>query len=124
MLKFIYIGLGGFFGAISRYSISKWIENKYSSSFPYGTLTVNLLGSFLLGFLMTYFLDKSTLNPIYRTAITTGLLGALTTFSTFAYETIMLFEEESYLFAFLNIFSNLILGITLVFVGIKLAKLI
>jgi CrcB protein len=124
LLKFIYIGLGGFFGAISRYSISKWIENKYSSSFPYGTLTVNLLGSFLLGFLMTYFLDKSTLNPIYRTAITTGLLGALTTFSTFAYETIMLFEEESYLFAFLNIFSNLILGITLVFVGIKLAKLI
>ena len=124
MFNILYIGLGGFFGAIGRYSISKWIANKYSSIFPYGTLAVNLLGSFLLGFLITYFLDKSTLNPLYRTAITTGFLGALTTFSTFGFETIMLFEEESYFFALVNIFSNLFLGLILVFLGIKLAKLI
>ena len=124
LLKFVYIGLGGFFGAIGRYSISKWVANKYSSSFPYGTLVVNLIGSFLLGFLLTYFLDKSTLRPIYRTAIATGFLGALTTFSTFGFETIVLFEEESYRLAFFNIFSNLILGLMLVFIGIKIAKLI
>jgi CrcB protein len=123
LLKFIYIGLGGFFGAIGRYSISKWVANKYNSFFPYGTLVVNLLGSFLLGFLLTYFLDKSTLRPIYRTAITTGFLGALTTFSTFGFETVMLFGEESYLFAFLNVILNLILGLMLVFIGIKVAKL-
>jgi len=121
---FIYIGLGGFFGAIGRYSISKWIANRYSSSFPFGTLAVNMVGSLLLGFLLTYFLDKSTLSPIYRTAITTGFLGALTTFSTFAFETVILFEEESYVFAFLSIFSNLFLGFILVLIGIKLAKLV
>jgi CrcB protein len=64
------------------------------------------------------------LNPLYRTAITTGFLGALTTFSTFGFETIMLFEDERYFFALVNIFSNLFLGLILVFLGIKLAKLI
>ncbi|SDC50729.1 MULTISPECIES: fluoride efflux transporter CrcB [unclassified Candidatus Frackibacter] len=121
MLKLFYIGLGGFFGAISRYTISKWMA-QWNSTFPYGTFTVNILGSFLLGFLMTIFFEKTTISPYLRVAITTGFLGALTTFSTFAYETMSLFEDKEILLANINIFSNLIIGLIFVLAGIFLGR--
>jgi CrcB protein len=59
VLKIIYIGLGGFFGASFRYLLSKWVEQKWESIFPNGTLVVNIIGSFLLGFLMILFFEKA-----------------------------------------------------------------
>ncbi len=123
MLKLIYIGLGGAFGAISRYSISRWMDIRCKSIFPYGTLVVNILGSFILGFLLTIFLDKTFISSNLKTAITTGFIGALTTFSTFAYEIVILFEKKNIFFAGLNVFANLFLGIIFVCIGIILARL-
>ena len=124
MLKLLYIGLGGFFGAISRYSISKLLNTKWKSIIPFGTLAVNILGSFLIGLLMAFFLEKNVVQPYLRAALTTGFLGALTTFSTFGYETMQLLEDKSYIFAGVNIFSNLLFSILFVFLGIYLARLI
>ncbi|MDI3546472.1 MAG: fluoride exporter [Halanaerobiales bacterium] len=122
MIKLIYIGLGGFFGAVSRYSISKWVESRWDSTLPFGTLIVNVLGSFLLGFLMTFFLEKGFSQPHLRVALTTGFLGALTTFSTFSYETMMLLEDKEILFAGINILANLIMGLIFVMIGIIIAR--
>ncbi|SFL75820.1 fluoride efflux transporter CrcB [Halanaerobium salsuginis] len=124
MFKLIFIGCGGFLGAISRYLISKWVETSFESILPFGTLAVNVLGSFLLGFLMTFFLTKAPVYPELRTAITTGFLGALTTFSTFGYETVMLLEDKNIFFASLNVLSNLIIGLLFITAGIMLARAI
>ena len=124
MARIIGIGLGGFLGAISRYLITNKVENLFQGTFPYGTLTVNLLGCFLLGFIFTLTLNHELINPQLRIAITTGFLGALTTFSTFSYETIALLREESLLLAFTNILISLLPGLVMVWLGITLAKLI
>lgn len=124
MLKLIYIGTGGFLGAISRYLISKWVESKFESVFPYGTLVVNIIGSFFLGFLMTIFLEKGITQPELRVGITVGFLGALTTFSTFGYETVMLLEEKDFLLASVSVLANLLLTLTAVISGTILARVI
>jgi len=118
MLKILYIGIGGFMGASSRYLLSKWIEIKWDSLIPNGTLVVNTVGSFLIGFLMILFLEKVTGFSNLKILLTTGFLGAFTTFSTFSYETMVLLEEKSFLMAGINIFGNLTLGILAVLIGI------
>jgi len=124
MLKILYIGIGGFMGASSRYLLSKWIEIKWDSLIPNGTLVVNTVGSFLLGFLMILFLEKVTGYTNFKILLTTGFLGAFTTFSTFSFETMMLIEKKSYLMAGINIFGNLFLGLFAVLLGIFSARLI
>lgn len=124
MLKLMCIGLGGFLGAISRYSISKWVETRWEVVLPYGTLIVNITGSFLLGLIMTLFMEKGIEYPYLKTAITTGFLGALTTFSTFGYETMMLFEDKEFILAGVNVFANLIFGLIFVMLGILIGKTI
>ncbi|WP_423793268.1 fluoride efflux transporter CrcB [Methanocaldococcus indicus] len=117
MNKFILIGLGGFFGAILRYIISG-IFTKYN--FPLGTLAVNLIGSFILGF----FMYSSLFLPIpseYRFFIAVGFCGSLTTFSTFSYETFTLIEENEILLAIINIFINVVGCLFMIFLGRLLA---
>lgn len=124
MVEIFFVGLGGFFGAISRFLLSRWVSLKLEGVLPYGTLIVNVLGSFLLGFIMTFSLEKGLTHPYLRLAITTGFIGALTTFSTFSYETVVLIEERDWFFAGMNILSNLLLGLVSVMGGIILAKAI
>jgi len=124
MFKIFSIGIGGFFGAIGRYLLTKKVEEFFLGTFPYGTLFVNLLGCFLLGFIFTLSLEKQFISPNMRVAVTTGFLGALTTFSTFSLETISLFREESYYLGFSNILISLIPGLIMVWLGITVAKLI
>ncbi len=124
MLKILYIGIGGFIGASSRYLLSKWIEIKWESLVPNGTMVVNTVGSFLLGFLMILFLEKITGYSNFKILLTTGFLGAFTTFSTFSFETMMLLEEKSYLIAGFNILGNLTLGLLAVLLGIFAARVI
>lgn len=124
MFKIFSIGIGGFFGAITRYLLTKKVEDFFLGTFPYGTLFVNLLGCFLLGLIFTITLEKQIISPNMRVAVTTGFLGALTTFSTFSLETITLFREESYYLGFCNILVSLIPGLIMVWLGITVAKLI
>jgi CrcB protein len=122
MSKIVYIGLGGFLGASSRYLISKWVEMKWENVFPSGTLVVNTLGSFLLGFLMVIFIEKTANYTNLKIILTTGFLGAFTTFSTFSFETMMLLEDQSFLIAGLNIIANFFLGLLAVMLGIFIAR--
>ena len=92
MQTVLFIGVGGFLGAITRFLLSSFVQKSTDTFFPIGTLSVNVLGGFLIGFLALYF--EQHLNPEYRALVITGFLGALTTFSTFSYETVMLIETR------------------------------
>lgn len=124
MFKLVSIGIGGFLGAISRYLLTKKVESSFTGSFPYGTLVVNLLGCFLLGFIFTLTLERQVINPTLRIGITTGFLGALTTFSTFSLETMNLLQEESLFLGLTNLLISILPGLIMVLLGIKIAKLI
>ena len=91
----LWVGLGGFVGAIARYLLATWIAGRAGTAFPLGTLVINLSGSFVLGLLLGV-LENHVTPPALRLALATGFLGAYTTFSTFTYETIRLVEEGDY----------------------------
>ena len=115
------VGMGGFIGAILRFSLSEWVKQLSNSSFPFGTLSVNILGSLLMGFLFIYF-SQINLSVHQKLIFTTGLLGALTTFSTFSMDTVILLQQELYFKAISNIFLNVFLSIGATMVGIFIFK--
>ncbi len=115
----VLIGLGGFFGAISRYLLSGWMQH-FVPHYPIGTLTVNVLGSFLIGFLALFLQEHA--DVAYRMVIVTGFLGALTTFSTFSYESVTLLQSGAYIKALSSILLNLTLTLTATTLGILLYK--
>jgi CrcB protein len=117
-LIFLYIGIGGFIGAVLRFIISGWVQRIFGSFFPYGTLSVNVLGSLLIGFLVMLFEDM--ISPEWKALAVTGLLGALTTFSTFSYETVVMLQEGIFLKALFNVALNVILCLFATLFGISL----
>ncbi len=112
------VALGGSLGAVLRFILSFYI-NKLSS-FPLGTLSVNILGSFIIGFLFLYF--EQSIAPNLKAMLMTGLLGALTTFSTFSLETILLLQEGLVSKAFLNIVLNVSLSLLATLFGMMVFK--
>lgn len=120
MLKIILIGSGGFIGAISRFLFTKY-ANSFVEIFPLGTLGVNILGSFLLGFIGFSLLLPQFITPDVRDMITVGFIGGFTTMSSFAFETVKLNDLGHVSLAVLNIVLNLVLCILAVFAGKALA---
>lgn len=114
----IAVGIGGFFGAIVRFIITTLCANYFGNDFPNGTLIVNVAGSFLIGLLFAIFYTFSM--PVYiKSFLTTGFLGALTTYSTFAMETFFLLNSNLFL-GLLNIVANLFGTILAAGLGYKL----
>lgn len=103
MARLLWICLGGAAGTGARYLLSGWILQRLGGAFPYDTLSVNVIGSFLLGALMQLALATQLLSPTMRLALTTGAMGGFTTYSTFNYETLKYFQEGAFLFGLLNI---------------------
>ena len=122
MLTLFAIGTGGFVGAISRYLLAKQTHHWFGYHFPYGTLTVNALGSLLIGVLSGYFLEHTDLNNELRAGLIVGVLGAFTTFSTFSYETLLLIQEGDFWKMGLNVLSNVLICLILCFFGFQIAK--
>jgi len=120
MLQILYIGIGGFVGAVSRFLVSRYLSN-LMPSFPLGTLVVNLAGSFVLGFIVYSLTLGKNISPDVRDFITIGVLGGFTTMSTFAYESLRLFELNQIMLFVLNILLNLVLCIAAVYAGKELA---
>lgn len=102
------VGIGGFIGAILRFTLSSFIQNSSTIFFPFGTLFVNILGSFFIGFLFLYF-QEINLSAHQKALLITGLLGALTTFSTFSLETLFMIQDNLWAKALSNIGLNVIL---------------
>lgn len=119
MNNLLLVALGGSIGAVFRYLISIFMIQVFGSSFPFGTLLVNVLGSFLMG--LIYALGQmSHISPELKALIGVGLLGALTTFSTFSNETLLLMQEGDWLKAALNVVLNLSLCLFMVYLGQQL----
>ena len=103
MSRFLWICLGGAAGTGARYLLSGWALAALGTSFPWGTLAVNVIGSFLLGLLMQVGVATPLLSPTLRVALTTGVMGGFTTYSSFNYETMRYAQDGSWLLATVNV---------------------
>ncbi len=119
----LWVGVGGFVGANVRYAVGVWADTHWHlAGFPIGTLLVNTTGAFLLGFLATLLSEIVLVPPQVRLLVTVGLLGAYTTFSTFAFESVKLLEEGSWTLALLNMAGSVMVGGVAAWLGIALAR--
>ncbi|MBX3071089.1 MAG: fluoride efflux transporter CrcB [Thermomicrobiales bacterium] len=118
----LWVGIGGFLGANARYFMSRAILDRFGTAFPWGTLTVNIIGSFLIGVIMEFLIRRSGLDPAYRLFLVVGVLGGFTTFSSFSYETVVLLDEEKVARAAAYILSSNLLAITACILGIALVR--
>ena len=117
----LLVGMGSFIGGICRYLLSMLVQSKFSSSFPYGTLLVNLTGCLLIGILFGFF-DRNQVSHEWRLLFITGVLGGFTTFSAFSVETYNLIKSGNYGSAILYVALSVILGISLTFLGAWIIK--
>lgn len=125
MQKIIFVGFGGFIGSVFRYLLSGFIQRISNQiNFPIGTLSVNLIGCFVIGFLAGLSESRQLFSENYRAFIFIGILGGFTTFSTFGYEVFSFMRDGQFLSSFTNIFLHLFFSILLVWFGFSLAKLI
>lgn len=90
---YVWIGIGGFFGAVVRYGINAWLTTRWGAAFPYGTLFVNVSGSFVLCLIVAMLSRGFDMAPALRLALTVGFLGSYTTFSTFSADALFLLEN-------------------------------
>ena len=124
MLQVIAIACGGAFGALSRYFIIGIVTDWLGKDFPFGTLFVNVVGSFLIGILYVVVVLKMHVSPELKSILVVGFLGAFTTFSTFSLEAFNFISQGLLLSAVTYILSSVILCILAVWAGVSLAKLI
>ena len=120
--QLVAVAVGGACGAVMRWLMASGIQKVAGGAFPWGTFAVNALGSFLLGFLFVWLIERSTLSELMRLALTVGFLGAFTTFSTYSLESIRLLQEGALALAFGNVIGQVIVCLTLTWLGIQLAR--
>jgi len=116
MNEIFAIGLGGFLGAIARYGLSRYV-NQYVSQFPLGTLSVNVIGSLILGFVGYSIIYGKNISPELRGFISIGFIGAFTTMSTFAFETTRLWDVGHHWISMVNIAANVFLCLLAIVAG-------
>ena len=121
-MQLLYIGIFGGLGCISRYLASGWVYQVAGRNLPYGTLFVNIVGSFLLAFLMVFGLRSTLFSPEIRIGLAVGFMGGFTTFSTFSYETLRLLEDGSFWQAGVNILLNVVLCLLFAVLGAVVAR--
>lgn len=122
MLTYVAVAVGGAAGAMTRYGLARFIDHRLGGAFPYGTLSVNLLGSLAIGILWAL-LDKQADVPVeLKQLLTVGFLGAFTTFSTFSLDTMQLLQDAAYGKAMVNVLMNVVLCIAAAWLGTQITR--
>jgi CrcB protein len=119
---YLAIAVGGTLGCWARYAQSNLVAAMGLRGFPYATLSINVMGSFLMGFLFFVTMERLTISPAVRTGILTGVLGGYTTFSTFEMESFLLVEQGRAIAAILYVALSVVVGFTAAFAGAYLAR--
>ncbi|MDA1258004.1 MAG: CrcB family protein [Chloroflexi bacterium] len=123
MERILFLFAAGGLGTIGRYAIATWVQRESHTSFPFGVMAANALGSLAFGLIYSLAEERDLLTGEARIAVLVGFLGAFTTFSTFAFDTGQLIRDDRYLWAAGNIILNNAIGLSLVFIGIWLGRL-
>ncbi len=118
----LLVGTGGFVGSISRYLVSQLMQKVFETTFPLGTLVVNIVGSFLIGVIYALSERSEILSAEWRVFLAVGFCGGFTTFSSFAYENFAMVNIQQFLFSALYIGLSLILGLLAVYLGVQLFR--
>jgi len=120
--QLIFIAAGGAIGAVFRFLVSNGIHSFMGRGFPYGTLTVNVMGSFVMGISYVMLIERLEVSPEWRAFIVVGLLGAFTTFSTFSIETLVLIQNSELSKAMLNVLLSVLLCVMGSWIGLILGR--
>jgi CrcB protein len=116
------VAIAGAVGAVARYGLGGWIAERLPVSFPWDTLVVNVTGSFVLGLLFVLTTERFAVSPAFRAALTIGLVGAYTTFSTFSLETFRLVEDGAWWLAAANVMSSIVFALAAVAAGVAVGR--
>ncbi|MDO4159787.1 MAG: fluoride efflux transporter CrcB [Prevotellaceae bacterium] len=125
MLKnIIIVAVGGAIGSVARYLVSRVIQDSVSSGFPFGTMTVNIVGCLLIGFIGALAAEHGSISAETKLILTTGFCGGFTTFSTFMNESLTLFRTDSLLVSAIYVGMSVVLGLIAAAAGMYLGKMI
>jgi fluoride exporter len=116
------VGAGGAVGSVLRFVLSSAVSRLAGTAFPYGTVLVNVIGSFLIGLLYVWLMERTGARPDLRAFLIVGVLGGFTTFSSFSLETVTLLMQQSYVRAVANVVCSVLLCIGSTWLGIMLAR--
>lgn len=122
MKDILVISIGAIVGANARWILSRYAARLIGPAFPYGTLFINVTGSFIVGFFMAWTAERVLIDPRWRLLIVVGFCGAFTTFSSFAFETMSFFEHGQWLLMWTNFLSNNLLCLGAALAGMALAR--
>lgn len=123
-MDLVLVGVGGFFGAITRRLVDLWVSDRTGGAFPFGTLVINLSGAFLLGLLFAWALERDVLPREIRGPVMIGFLGAYTTFSTWMLESWRLVEDGAWQLGLANLVGATVLGVIAVVAGLAVGRLL
>jgi CrcB protein len=118
----VYVAIGSALGGVSRYLLGGFVQRLLDTTFPAGTLLINVTGSFLLGLILRYAVETPTLTPEVRAFLTIGFCGGYTTFSTFSYETLELLRDGQWSRAGIYVAASVLLSLLGTFLGFALAR--
>jgi CrcB protein len=124
VLEVLFVALGGAIGSVARYLLGGWFAARFGAVFPYGTYVINVTGSFIIGLFLAYAQDRVSLSPYWRLFFAVGFVGGYTTFSTFEYESIRLFQDGEMLLGALYLMGSVVTGGVAAIAGIALGSYI
>jgi CrcB protein len=122
VLAYLWISIGAVVGASARYFVSRFVAKVVTASFPYGTLLINITGSFILGLFLVWSTERALPDPRWRLLIAIGFCGSYTTFSSYAFESFALFEQGNYVLFASNVLANNVLCLAGVLAGAMIAR--
>ncbi|MCL6494990.1 MAG: fluoride efflux transporter CrcB [Ignavibacterium sp.] len=123
ILNYFYVMAGAALGGLLRYVVADLVQRNAKIIFPLGTLSVNVVGSFLLGFIIFFLGEREIISAEMRLFLTVGICGGFTTFSTFSYETLALLQESEFLYASVNIVLNVVISLIAIYLAYLLSKI-